>query len=151
MSQEAFEPGDWQAVIAAHPLANHDPAERLGYWSALLHTLKAEPEAGKQQQQAALVFVQSQKGEGCAGAVATAERQVVMTNLRKCMEPGGGGSPSGTGTACAAAAGATASRDAPFRYVSAGWFALPPDIRRSTPKSPLLSPRYIKMPISGKQ
>jgi hypothetical protein len=32
MTQEAFERGDWQAVIDAHLLESHDPAEWLRHW-----------------------------------------------------------------------------------------------------------------------
>jgi hypothetical protein len=61
MSQQAFERGDWQAVIDAHQLESHDPAEWLRYGLALLHTIEPGPEQGRQQQQAALAFVQAQK------------------------------------------------------------------------------------------
>jgi hypothetical protein len=61
MSQQAFERGDWQAVIDAHQLESHDPAEWLRYGAALLHTIEPGPEQGRQQQQAALAFVQAQK------------------------------------------------------------------------------------------
>jgi hypothetical protein len=64
MTQEAFERGDWQAVLDSHRLETQDAAEWLRYGSALLHTLEPGPEAGKQQQQAALAFVQVQLEPG---------------------------------------------------------------------------------------
>ena len=60
MSREAYERGDWQAVIDAHPLESHDPQEWLRYGVALLQTIQPGPDVGKQQQQAALAFVQAQ-------------------------------------------------------------------------------------------
>lgn len=89
MTQEAFEHGAWQAVIDAHRLESHDASEWLRYGSALLHTLQPGPEAGKQQQQAALAFVQAQREGASAGAVAAAQRQVVMANLRQALELAG--------------------------------------------------------------
>lgn len=86
MTQEAFEHSNWQAVIDSHRLESHDAAEWLRYGSALLHTLEPGPEAGKQQQQAALAFVQAQRVGASAGAVAAAQRQVVLANLRQALE-----------------------------------------------------------------
>ncbi len=86
MSQEAFERGDWQAMIDAHLLESHDPAEWLCYGSALLHTIQPGPKSGKQQQQAAIAFVQVQKEGASGGAVYAVQRQVVMANLRKALE-----------------------------------------------------------------
>ena len=83
MTQDAFERGDWQAVIDAHRLESHDAAEWLRYGSALLHTLEPGPGAGKQQQQAVLAFVQAQRIGASAGAVDVAQRQVVLANLRQ--------------------------------------------------------------------
>ncbi len=61
MSREAFERGDWQAVIDAHPLESHHSVEWLRYGVALLQTIQPGPDVGKQQQQAALAFVQAQR------------------------------------------------------------------------------------------
>ena len=81
MTQQAFERGDWQKVIDAHPLESHDPAEWLRYGVALLQTLTPGAEAGKQQQQAALAFVQAQREGASAEAVAAAMQQAVMLSL----------------------------------------------------------------------
>jgi tetratricopeptide (TPR) repeat protein len=89
MTQEAFERGDWQAVIEAHRLESHDAAEWLRYGCALLHTIEIGPDAGRQQQQAALAFVQAQREGASAGAVAAAQRQVVMTYLRQALQLAG--------------------------------------------------------------
>ena len=86
MTQAAFDRGNWQTVIDAHRLESQDAAEWLRYASALLHTLEPGPEAGKQQQQAALAFVQAQRVGASAGAVAGAQRQVVLANLRQALE-----------------------------------------------------------------
>jgi hypothetical protein len=77
MTQDAFDRGDWHTVLDAHRLESHDAAEWLRYGSALLHTLEPGPEAGKQQQQAALAFVQAQRVGASAGAMAAAKRQAL--------------------------------------------------------------------------
>lgn len=82
MSLEAFEQGDWRTVIEAHPLESHDPQEWLRYGVALLQTLTPGPDVGKQQQQAALAFVQAQKEGSKAEEVGAAQRQSVMLSLR---------------------------------------------------------------------
>ena len=89
MTQAAFEHSNWQAVIDSHRLESHAAAEWLRYGSALLHTLEPGPEAGKQQQQAALASVQAQRVGASAGAVAAAQRQVVLANLRQALEMAG--------------------------------------------------------------
>ena len=85
MTQQAFERGDWQTVIDAHPLESHDPAEWLRYGVALLLTLTPGAEAGKQQQQAALAFVQAQKEGARAQAVSAAQQQAVLLGLREAL------------------------------------------------------------------
>ena len=89
MTQAAFDHSNWHAVIDSHRLESHDAAEWLRYASALLHTLEPGPEAGKQQQQAALASVQAQRVGASAGAVAAAQRQVVLANLRQALEMAG--------------------------------------------------------------
>ena len=85
MTEQAFERGDWQTVIDAHPLESHDPAEWLRYGVALLQTLTPGAEAGKQQQQAALAFVQAQREGASAEAVVAAQQQAVLLNLKKAL------------------------------------------------------------------
>jgi hypothetical protein len=85
MSREAFERGDWQAVIEAHPLESHDPGEWLRYGVALLQTIQPGPYGGKQQQQAALAFVQAQKEGATAEAVSEAQRQSVLISLQETL------------------------------------------------------------------
>ena len=46
MTQEAFDRGDWQAVLDAHRLESHDAAEWLRYGSALLHSIDPDPVPG---------------------------------------------------------------------------------------------------------
>ena len=89
MTQLAFERGDWQAVIAAHPLESHDPQEWLRYGVALLQTIEPGPDVGKQQQQAALAFVQAQKEGAPAEAVAAAQRHSVMLSLSEALSAAG--------------------------------------------------------------
>lgn len=85
MTQQLFDQGDWQAVIAAHPLESHDPQEWLRYGVALLQTMEPGPDVGKQQQQAALAFVQAQKEGATAEDVAAAKRQAVLLSLREAL------------------------------------------------------------------
>jgi hypothetical protein len=81
MTQQAFERGDWRGVIDAHPLESHDPAEWLRYGGALLNAIEPGPEQGRQQQQAALAFVQAQKEGASEQEVRAAQRQVVEGQL----------------------------------------------------------------------
>jgi hypothetical protein len=85
MSQQLFDQGDWQAVIAAHPLESHDPQEWLRYGVALLQTIEPGPDVGKQQQQMALAFVQAQKDGATAEQVAAMQRQSVLLSLREAL------------------------------------------------------------------
>ena len=85
MTQQAFEVGDWQAVIEAHPLESHDPGEWLRYGVAMLQTITPGPDVGKQQQQAALAFVQAQKEGATAEAVAEAQRHSVLISLQEAL------------------------------------------------------------------
>ena len=73
MSQQAFERGDWVAVIEAHPLESHDPEEWLRYGVALLLTLSPGADAAQQQQQAALAFVQAEREGASQDAVRSAQ------------------------------------------------------------------------------
>ena len=86
MSQQTFERGAWQAVIDAHPLESHDPAEWLRYGAALLHTIEPGQQQGRQQQQAALAFVQAEKEGASELEVKAAQRQVVQRCLREALD-----------------------------------------------------------------
>jgi hypothetical protein len=85
MTQQLFDQGDWQAVITAHPLESHDPQEWLRYGVALLQTMEPGPDVGKQQQQAALAFVQAQKEGATAEQMAAMQRQSVLLSLREAL------------------------------------------------------------------
>jgi hypothetical protein len=85
MTREAFEAGDWTAVIAAHPLESHDPEEWLRYGVALLQTLTPGTDAGKQQQQAALAFVQARKEGASAEQVEQAQRRSALISLQEAL------------------------------------------------------------------
>ncbi len=89
MTQQAFGRGDWQTVIDAHPLESHDPAEWLRYGVALLQTLTPGTESGKQQQQAALAFVQAQREGASAEAVAAAQQQAVLMSISRSLQLAG--------------------------------------------------------------
>jgi hypothetical protein len=89
MSREAFERGDWQVVIDAHPLESHDPEEWLRYGVALLQTIRPGPDVGKQQQQAALAFVQAQKEGASAEAVAAVQQRSVLISLAEALKLAG--------------------------------------------------------------
>lgn len=81
MTQAAFERGDWAAVIEAHPLESHDPAEWLRYGAALLHTIEPGPQQGKQQQQAALAFEQAKREGASEEEVKEAQRQALLLQV----------------------------------------------------------------------
>jgi hypothetical protein len=89
MTQQAFDQGYWQAVIAGHPLESHDPAEWLRYGVALLQTIEPGPDVGKQLQQAALAFVQAQKEGAAAEAVLEMQRQSVLLSLQEALKLAG--------------------------------------------------------------
>lgn len=89
MTQAPFDRRDWREVIDAHPLESHDPEEWLRYGVALLQTIEPGPDVGKQQQQAALAFVQAQKEGATAEQVAAAQRQSVLISLHQAMELAG--------------------------------------------------------------
>ncbi|WP_094511857.1 FkbM family methyltransferase [Synechococcus sp. MW101C3] len=81
MSREAYEQGNWQAVIEAHPPGSHDPAEWLRYAVALLQTLKPGPEGSRLQRQAALAFRQAQTEGAEPAEVMAAQRQAIRLLL----------------------------------------------------------------------
>ena len=62
----------------AHRLWRHDAPQCVRYGSALQHTIEPGPEAGKQQQQTALAFVQAHREGASAVSVAAAQRQAVI-------------------------------------------------------------------------
>jgi hypothetical protein len=76
---------DWPSVIAAHPLESGDPQEWLRYGVALLQTLTPGPDAARQQQQAALAFVQAQKQGASVVAVMAAQRESVRLSLAQAL------------------------------------------------------------------
>ena len=86
MTAESLVQGDWQAVIDAHRLESHDPQAWLRYGVALLQTLQPGADAGRQQQQAALAFVQAQK-EGASGEeVSRAQRDSALISLQEALK-----------------------------------------------------------------
>jgi hypothetical protein len=89
MTQAAFERGDWAAVIEAHPLESHDPAEWLRHGAALLHTIEPGPQQGKQQQQAALAFEQAKREGASEEEVKEVQRQAVLLSLQGALTAAG--------------------------------------------------------------
>jgi len=85
MSDEALPLGDWQAVIDAHALESHDPQAWLHYGLSLLQTIQPGLDAAKQQQQAALAFVQAQKEGASAELVAKAQGQAASISLAQAL------------------------------------------------------------------
>jgi hypothetical protein len=81
MSREAFEQGDWQAVIKTHLLESQDPDEWLRYGTALLQSIEPRSSADKLQQQSALAFVQAQQMGASSEAVQASLRRSVMLSL----------------------------------------------------------------------
>ncbi len=124
MDPKSSERSVWQAVIDAHPLESHDPAEWLNYGVALLQTITPGAEAAKQQQQAALAFVQAQKEGAMAEEVAAAQRRSALLSLREALTLADFAVPDHLGEgdsrpAEAAASDRTAAKD-PLRVLLAG-------------------------------
>jgi hypothetical protein len=72
-------------VIDAHSLESQDPAERLRFGVALLQTIEPNTDVGKQQEKAALAFVQAQKEGARAQEVEAALGQSVFLSLREAL------------------------------------------------------------------
>ncbi len=89
MSIEAYEQGNWQAVIEDHSLEIHDPAKWLRFAVALLQTIEPGPDVGKQQQKAALAFMQAQKEGASAEAVAEAQQHSMLLSLQDALVAAG--------------------------------------------------------------
>lgn len=85
MSRESFERADWAAVIAAHAFESRDPEAWLRYGVALLLSLAPGPDAGIQQQQAALAFEQARREGASSEAVLAAQRHAVLHSLREAL------------------------------------------------------------------
>ena len=85
MTREAYQRGDWQAVIAAHPLESHDPEAWLRYGVALLQTLTPGPDVGKQQQQAALAFLQAQREGASEEAVLEIQQHSLLLSVEEAL------------------------------------------------------------------
>lgn len=85
MTQQAFDLGNWQAVIDAHPLESHDPQEWLHYGAALLHSIEPGPQQGRQQQQAALAFEQAKREGASEAEVKASQRKVVRLALQAAL------------------------------------------------------------------
>ncbi|MEB3362237.1 MAG: hypothetical protein VKI42_08960 [Synechococcaceae cyanobacterium] len=77
---------NWDAIIEAHPLESHDPQAWLRYGTALLMTLEPGSEQHRQQQQAALAFMQARREGTGPEDVEQAQLNSVLLNLREALE-----------------------------------------------------------------
>jgi hypothetical protein len=76
---------NWQAVADAHPLESANAEEWLRYGTALLQTLTPGPDQARQQQQAALAFLQAGNHGASEEAIHKAQRQSLLLSLREAM------------------------------------------------------------------
>ena len=81
VSPQSSDQTNWQAIIAAHPLESHEAHEWLRYGTALLMTLTPGQDQHRQQQQAALAFVQARREGAEPDAVHAAQRHSMLLNL----------------------------------------------------------------------
>ena len=79
------QPVNWQGVITTHRLESEDRHEWLLYGTALLITLRPGQEEKRQQQQAALAFVQAEKHGASAQEVEAAQWRAVQANLGEAL------------------------------------------------------------------
>ncbi|MEA5444024.1 hypothetical protein [Cyanobium gracile] len=91
MDEPAKREAEWQAVIAAHPLENHDPAEWLRYGVALSQLIAPSDQQRQQQQQAGLAFAHAEALGASKEAVALAQRQATLLSLAEGLELAGAG------------------------------------------------------------
>lgn len=77
---------DWDREIAEHPLESQDPAAWLRYGTALLERIEPEaPDRRRQQQQAALAFLEALRCGASTEEVAAAQRGVAERQLREAL------------------------------------------------------------------
>jgi chromosome segregation ATPase len=76
---------NWQAVAEAHPLESANAEEWLRYGTALLQTLTPGAEQARQQQQAALAFLQARNHGASEEAIRAAQRQSLLLSLREAL------------------------------------------------------------------
>ncbi len=76
---------NWQAVADAHPLESANAEEWLRYGTALLQTLTPGADQARQQQQAALAFLQARNHGASEEAIRAAQRQSLLLSLREAL------------------------------------------------------------------
>jgi chromosome segregation ATPase len=76
---------NWQAVADAHPLESANAEEWLRYGTALLQTLTPGADQARQQQQAALAFLQARNHGAGDEAIRAAQRESLLISLREAM------------------------------------------------------------------
>jgi chromosome segregation ATPase len=76
---------NWQAVAEAHPLESANAEEWLRYGTALLQTLTPGAEQARQQQQAALAFLQARNHGASEESIRAAQRQSLLLSLREAL------------------------------------------------------------------
>ncbi len=89
MTQEAFERGDWQAVIDTHSLESDDPHAWICYGMALVFRAQLGPEQNRQLQQAALAFLQARKEGASDMAVKTAQLELLEATIQETLAVAG--------------------------------------------------------------
>lgn len=87
--REIDPPESWEALVQPQSVQGHDPATWLEYGVALLQTIEPGDEAGRQQQQAALAFMQAIKEGASDIEVKCAQRDSVLRSLRQALELAG--------------------------------------------------------------
>ncbi len=86
MGEPAGRDAEWQAVIAAHPLESHDPAEWLRYGVALTQVIEPSAQERHHQQQAGLAFAHAEVMGAAKEAVALSQRQATLLSLAQALE-----------------------------------------------------------------
>jgi len=86
MRKTARREAEWQAVIDAHPLESHDPAEWLRFGVALTQLIEPSAQERHQQQQAGLAFAHAEVLGAAMEAVALSQRQATLLSLAQALE-----------------------------------------------------------------
>jgi hypothetical protein len=88
-NREIDPPESWEALIQPQAVQGHDAATWLECGVALLQTIEQGDEACKQQQQAALAFIQAIKEGASDIEVKCAQRDSFLRSLRQALELAG--------------------------------------------------------------
>ena len=86
MSSGFFKQFDWEKLINAHSLESSEPTDWLNYGVALLQTLEPGGNAGNQQQQAAIAFVQALKEGATSQQVSKSLKRSALECIRCALQ-----------------------------------------------------------------